>query len=131
MRFDGDGWVAELAPNWESEEEEDCVAFFDPDGVGALEISTAHKEDGPIDAEELEEMATKCAPDGVELSACELGCWEGLSASFEDAGDAWRIWCVRSGSCALFITYNCNTDDRGTEDPVVDELLRSIRLLDN
>ncbi len=128
MMYDGPGWQLELAENWEWEEEEDCVAFFNPDGVGTLEISTAHKEEGEIDADELDELAADCAPEDVPLEKTSIEQWVGKAASFEDEGEAWRIWCLRRAGYALFITYSCEQADAGQEDGEVDQMIRSLDL---
>lgn len=124
--FAGPGWSIELAPGWEAEEEEDCISVFHPDGVGTLQISTAHKEDEDVTADELDDLAQDCAPPGVKLQPLKLQSWKGVGGDFIDDEDAWRVWCVRRGSYALFITYDCPVAESGSEDAAVDAMLTTL-----
>ncbi|MEN9581243.1 MAG: hypothetical protein RJA70_4252 [Pseudomonadota bacterium] len=128
--FAGPGWSIELAAGWEAEEEDDCISIFHPDGVGTLQLSTAHKEEEHVTADELDDLAQDCAPPGVKLQPLKVEGWKGVGGSFVDDEDAWRVWCLRSGSYALFITYDCPAADSGTEDSDVDAMLKTLGVSD-
>ena len=115
-------WSLVLPDEWYAEREDDSILISDRDGVGCLEISELRRrpEDGPADLEALLDS---------ELSWREVACGNlrGREASFMEDGEALREWCLASGDLVLYVTYSCETANRGMDDAAVDEILDTLR----
>ena len=121
-------WRLDLPEEWYAEQDEEVIVIGDQDGIGALEFSTLHKEEGQTSAGDLAELMAEmeAAP-----SACEpvrLGPFQGYSlrSRDEDNEEALREWWLSGGSLLLYITYSCHFDHAGYDDACVDEILQTL-----
>lgn len=123
-------WSIDVPAGWEHEAEETLDTFFDPDGVGALQISSLTKSDGDVtDAELLESIEDMKLADQPR-AATTLGPFAGyaLEKVHED-GLAGRYWFLRAGPLLLFVTYFCEKQVADTEARIVAKALGSLRVL--
>ena len=124
------GWFSLLHPiNWEVEEDE-YIAIYDPQGVGALYIST-HQAPGPVDptAELLEHLSQEnpAAHHNIKTSL------EGSNtvASFEavDEQSFQKVWFVAYDSYLVIATYNSDAiDHKEKEINKIEEMVRSVEI---
>ncbi len=121
-----DWWTMALAPEWWAEMEEDTVLVGDEDGVGWLEFNTVIKEDGDFAPREVEAIARDESPDVGDWRPVNRGDFSGLVASFAEEDAAVREWYLASGQVLLFISYSCDSDNRGMDDAAVDALLDTL-----
>ncbi len=119
-------WTLALPPEWWAEADEESILIGDRDGVGSIEISTLHKEEGEFDPDTLREIAESGAEQPVVWRASRLGEFSGLESGYVHEGAAIREWYVARGDLMLFITYSCDEDNRGLDDAAVDELLDTL-----
>ena len=119
-------WTLALPPEWWAEAEDDSILVGDRDGVGCIEISTLHKDQGEFTASELRDIAGDEATIAGDWAQVGLGEFQGLAGSYVEEGAAIREWYVASGSMALFITYSCDEENGGMDDAAVDELLDTL-----
>ena len=125
-RTGGVSWELELSPSWSSQTDEECESIYSPNGVGALQISTARKDGGVTD-DDLEDFAENENDADAALNVTQLGAFRGIELSYDADGTHWRRWYLRHGPVALFATYNCSIDDKGKEDRDVNQMLSSLR----
>jgi hypothetical protein len=125
-RIGGASWELDLRPSWTSQTDEECESISLPDGVGALQISTARK-DSDVTDDDLQDFAEKDNDAEAELVATQMGAFRGVEFTHDADGTYWRRWYLRNGRIALFATYNCNIDDKGKEDHDVNQMLSSLR----
>lgn len=126
--LESEWWTVALPPEWWAETEEDSILVGDRDGVGCIEISTLHKDDGEFRAEELRAIATEEAEVPLDWQDTRLGDFQGITGSYTLEGAALREWYVANGALLLFITYSCELENRGMDDAAVDELLDTLML---
>lgn len=110
MRYTHDTWSIDLPNNWIAEETDECMAFYNPHGVGALQISTYLKEDGTVTIEDLLEFSEAINPDQVDLPYLK-----GIQETFVDDGDIFINWWLGSGSQLYYVTYICENGDESVE----------------
>jgi hypothetical protein len=125
-------WEGHLAldvpDGWESGTENGVITIYDPDGVGALQLSFLRaKKTTVVDTEHLARVfARDRGWTDVALVPVQLG---GVAATyFESSSDEeyWRVWtCGRHDRGAL-VTYNCDESDRDRERTLIDGILGSI-----
>lgn len=110
MRYTHDTWSIDLPNNWVVEETDEAMAFYKPDGVGAIQISTYLKEDGNVTNEDLLEFSEAVNPEEADLPYLK-----GIQKTFEDSGDIFINWWLRSGSQLYYVTYICERGDEAIE----------------
>ncbi|MEM1111357.1 MAG: hypothetical protein AAGI11_05560 [Pseudomonadota bacterium] len=122
-------WALTLPPEWWAEAEDESILIGDRDDVGCIEISSLHREQGAFAGDEIEAIIREASPSHVELRKANLGELRGVTCSYAEEDAAIRAWCVASDGLALFITYSCETPNRGLDDAAVDELLDTLIVL--
>lgn len=121
-------WNLAVPPEWWAESEEESILIGDHDGVGCIEISTLHKEQGEFSGEELAQIARDEAEQALQWESVSLGDFRGVRGSYQQEGVAIREWYVANGAMLLFITYSCEEENRGMDDAAVDEILDTLIL---
>ena len=121
-------WTMALPPEWWADTEEDSILVGDRDGVGCIEISTLHKEQGVFSADQVQAIANAESGPGRTWRKVKPGDFAGVASTFAEEGAAIREWYVSNGAMLLFITYSCEEENRGMDDSAVDELLDTLAL---
>lgn len=121
-----ENWSLELPEDWEVEQDDICLSVWQSDGVGALQFSTARK-DSPVTDSDLLEFAEDHLNRSANPVPVTLGEFSGFELCYEFQEIWWRLWFLRAGSTALFITYNCNVSNAGFEADVVDAVLANLK----
>ena len=60
-----------------------------------------------------------------------VGELSGQYVEYEEDNDAWREWILVLDGVLLYATYNCDVEDRGIDDTVVDQILTTIVIEDS
>jgi len=123
-------WTMAIPPDWWAEAEEDSILVGDRDGVGCIEFSSLHKEEGEFSIAELESIARDESEQDLEWKSVELGEFNGVMSSFLEEDAAIREWYVGNGGLLLFITYSCEEENGGMDDAAVDEILDTLMVVD-
>ena len=121
-------WTMALPPEWWADTEEDSILVGDRDGVGCIEISTLHKEQGVFSPDQVQAIANAESGPGRTWRKVTPGDFTGVASAFAEEGAAIREWYVSNGAMLLFITYSCEEENRGMDDSAVDELLDTLAL---
>lgn len=124
--FHTDLWSAQLPDNWVGEEDEEGVLLYNPDGPGELQVTVSEKEDGLVDEEDLEYFAAELVEDGIPSRIVRVGEFQGLLFEYDEEGIHWREWYLAYDELFFYVTYNCDLADRHVEDPLVQDILKSI-----
>jgi hypothetical protein len=120
MLYASTDWSIEIPDVWNVEQDDTCTTFVNPQGSGALQISSYRKDESVTD-DDLREFAETTA-----LSEVSIAAMIGLYAQFDESETSWRKWWLRSGNQMIFATYCCPLRERGREDGLVDSLLESL-----
>lgn len=123
-------WSIAVPKGWEHESEDALDTFFDPDGVGALQISSFTKASGDVTERDLTESIEDMKLAGVPRRAAAFGPFVGYSLEREEDGQLGQYWFLRAGPVMLFVTYFCDRQHAGTEARIVAAALSSLRLAD-
>lgn len=122
-------WTMALAPEWWADVEEDgTVLVADEDDVGCLEMTTLHKTDGDLGQAELRQIAAAESPAAAGWQAVNCGDFAGWSTRFIEEDAAVREWYLAAHGLLLFVSYSCDSDNRGMDDAAVDALLDTLAL---
>ena len=119
-----DGFVITLPDDWEIKNDSDVLSLFDPNnGIGALQFSPFTPPDiNAIDpVKELKDYLESKYP----VVSIRLADNTAVSNVIDD-DLFWRYWLIKGEKSILFVSYNCLNIDRGKEDKVIDEILKSI-----
>ena len=120
-------WSVELPPGWTASTEGECTTFRATPPLGALQISSARKNSGPVNDEDLREFARERLGHAPLLSAATYGPFSGFSAEREDESLFWKEWWLRSGQTMLYVTYNVIPKYKDSETDAVEAILRNAR----
>lgn len=119
-------WSLAIPPEWWADSEEEGILVGDRDGVGCIEISTLHKDQGEFQRRDVEDIARAESDRPQQWQSITLGDFAGVNTGYVEEGAAIREWYVVSGPLMLFITYSCDEDNRGMDDAAVDDLLDTL-----
>ena len=123
-------WSIAVPKGWEHEAEDALDTFFDPDGVGALQISSFTKSSGDVGDSDLAESIEDMKLTGVARRPAAFGPFAGYALEREEGEQRGQYWFLRAGPVMLFITYFCDRQDAGKEARIVAQALSSLRLAD-
>jgi hypothetical protein len=122
-------WRISVPPPWKAEACGESVEIIQPEGIGALHISSARKLEGSVlDEEALSQLQENC-PDGAETDRVSCGDFAGHVAEYIDwsTGTFWKKWFVACRKILLFISYNCRRGEEELESTQASALLSSLR----
>ncbi len=119
-------WQVNLPDDWVAEQEPESALLYHPDGPGTLQISAIPQND-TVTAADLRAIATEHLDSGAQTEDVNLGTFTGFSLSYSVNDEFWHEWYLRHGSTLLFATYNCDLDDEGKEDDIVELILGTLR----
>ncbi len=122
MRYTHDSWSIDLPNHWVVEKTEDCVAFYDPEGVGAFQVSSYFKEEGDVSYEDLVEFSEVEDPTKTDFPYLN-----GIFKKIEDDGDSIFNWWLCGANHLVFATYVCETTDESVEAKEREEIILSLR----
>ena len=124
-RFGRETWSVLVPSGWHAWHDPECATLVGDPEIGALQISAAFK-DTPVLDEDLNEFAAELLAAGAKAQSVVAGDFVGFEIAYTDAENSWRQWFLRHGKQALFVTYNCSTDDRGREDTAIAQVIASL-----
>jgi hypothetical protein len=122
MRFQRALWSVDMPEGWTYQEAGRSVAFFNPDGVGAFNVS-AYQKGEPVTDSDLREFANS-----ARLDTVSAGNASGFACKLLQGDKCWLKWWLRSASVMVHVTYNCNVEDQGTEQKQIDHFISSVEI---
>jgi hypothetical protein len=122
MRYQQKFWSVDMPKGWTYQEAGHSVAFFNPEGVGAFNVS-AYQKSAPVSDLDLRELA-----DSAQLSEVNAGTASGFACRLVQSNEFLMKWWLRSANVMVLATYNCNVEDQGTEEAQISHLLASIEI---
>ena len=120
-------WEMDIAPSWSFSKDPECWTITKSDD-GALQISTAVKNDGAVLPEELTEFADINESWGaVELVT--LGHFKGIAVSYTELDEdvSWKRYWVAHENVLVMITYNAIPAVFLLEEHDVNKMLKTLR----
>jgi hypothetical protein len=125
--YESNWWTLTLPPNWEWEEDEDCVGFFTADSAGALQVSAYLKDDDVVTQEDLEDFIPEEIQAIVLDTPVKIGHFSGYTAKYVEEDTYWRQWWLMAGPLMVYLTYNSEAEDHGMEDATIDEIVSTLQ----
>lgn len=122
-----------MPDDWEYSVQSQSVAFFHPNGVGALNVSTLRPPKGVVPRPEsvILNFVSKSALESGLVHVAALSSAEPsiriAHTEYCEGNDAWRFWAIATDSVVVALSYNCKVPSQGTEDLIVDEIITSVR----
>ncbi|UOB16284.1 hypothetical protein [Abyssalbus ytuae] len=116
------GFVFFYPNNWILEKENNIISVYNAEnGLGALQFSIFYVgNDNQIDLKvELENFLG-------DYESVEVEMVNNLAYSTFDNNDrTWKYWLFQNGSSLILTSYNCEIEDKGKEDGVINQILNS------
>lgn len=127
FRFGRGRWSLSLQDDWQAEVEDGTTCISRPDGDGVLLLSSADKEEGVVELEDLAALARGECPGDASVGPSELGDFRGVHAMYAADGVRWHRWYLGYGSFILLATYMVPLELEGSEDDAVMSMLRTLQ----
>lgn len=124
-------WCLEIPEEWSASVEDDCVTVSDCDGVGDIDITVVCREDGVVDENELQALASDIIDQGITAEPVEIGNCQGLLFEYVEEDEALREWYLARGGLFVYITYSCDADNRDLDVAAVDAILQTLVVVDS
>jgi hypothetical protein len=125
-KFNSQNWSLKIPNGWIHEQSADCDSFFNPNGKGALQFSSAIKKDN-ISHQDLIDYSAKFIKDSIDFTSCTFGDFEGISFSTIINSTFWCRWYLKKDNLLLFVTYNCEYSTKDEETPEINSILHSLK----
>lgn len=126
-RYASNWWSAELPEGWVVDEDDVSTSFYQPAGVGVLQVSVMRKGSMDVTESELEQFVVEQYGSTASFEPAEVGLLAGLHGSWEEGDTAWRTWLLHSGQLLWLITYSCGLEDIEEELQQVVGIVESIK----
>lgn len=130
-----DSYGLTIPDDWEYSVESHSVAFYHPNGVGALNVSAVRPPKGVVPKPEsvILNLVSKSALEDGYVNVIALPSPHPTTriahAEYNEEGNAWRFWVLANDNLAVVFSYNCKLVSQGIEDAVIDEIIASTQLL--
>jgi len=121
-------WAIEIPEEWEAQYSEDCVSISDCDEVGCLDISALKKQQGDITEDDLRAFAGELLDKSLIPQLVECSGLSGLYFEYQEDDTAWREWYFAANDLMIYITYNCDLENKDFDVAVVDQILETLTL---
>ncbi|MCG8434152.1 MAG: hypothetical protein MJA83_08990 [Gammaproteobacteria bacterium] len=123
-------WKTTVPDHWTAEDDEDGICFYDPDGVGALQVSCSEKEEGLVEESDLEYFAAELIESDIEYTKVRIGNLAGLLFEYTDDEDEyWKEWYLACDDLFFYLTWNRPEEQGEKEDAIALEIIHTITLL--
>ncbi|MEY4463627.1 MAG: hypothetical protein RLZZ81_598 [Pseudomonadota bacterium] len=130
--FKAPKWSIQLEEDWELDPNEECYSFFNPEGYGALTISSYIK-DTTITSEDIIDLVEFSDEEKLHLGKVRFGDFEGLTLVYKNEENTfWRFWrkfWLRNDKLLLFVTYNCDDKDKDYAVEDINKMLSSLKVI--
>jgi|GEM_PF-3743135 len=132
---DPNGTYSVVIPDeWEYVAVSHSIAFYNPNGFGALNVSSMRSPKGvPADPElVIRDFVPKHVLEGGSLRILhQAPPDEKMSVAYTAYladDDAWRVWVTAHSDRVVTASYNCKMVSKGKEDAIVDDIIKSMML---
>lgn len=126
-RYDSEWWSVDLPDDWRTERDDTCTSMFSKSGVGALQISAVRNNDGPATDDDLKDFAKAHLDAGAPVKPVNYGAFMGFYLHYSLDNFYQRQWWLRCADTVVLATYTSDLEDKGIEDGVVDNILKTLQ----
>jgi hypothetical protein len=111
---------------WDATHDEECLTLTCSDDGGALQLSSARKEEGVVTHDDIQWCIANLQGAWSPPCAVDLGDFSGSHVTAEIDGVCWSWWIVGCGPVLLRASYNGPPAAAAVEMPQVLSMLRSL-----
>jgi len=120
-----DNLLAVVPDNWSVEKDSIITTVSNPtDGLGALQF-TSFIVDKEKDVDLVEELF-HLLEDKYDYLEVKLMGNHAFAEIIDECDIAWKYWLIKVEESIIFATYNCEVNDNGKEDDIVNHIINSI-----
>ena len=127
--YSSQNWQIDLPESWIGEFDDDIHLIYDPDGVGAIQISAYIKPGGKITEDELLERTGLDEKSYRHLSKNDWGHFHGYQLVYREDEIFWRKWWLMKDNLFIFITYNCEIPDKDIEFKAINAIVNTLKVI--
>jgi hypothetical protein len=124
-KYKGSGWELNIEDSWVVEDTDGLISIYNPQGVGALQISS-YSKDLIVTEDGLKELAQEHIDAGAKIDSYIQNDNKALTLAFGVDGEFWQHWYIAINHQALFVSYNCDVSERSVEIDTIKKIVASI-----
>lgn len=127
-QWDSPCWSIEYPWEWEAEQNEDCITFYNSDGIGALQISSYRKDEQILESEVFD-FAADAITDISKLRRIKEENYQGFTVAYIENKTFWKRYYIWQDKIMILVTYNCDAKDKDSEEiEEVERILKTLKL---
>lgn len=119
-------WAMQVHEDWRDESDDTCATFVSPKIGGALQVSAARNSNGPATDGDLRDFAQEHFDAGAPMTEVTVGDFQGYYLHYGIDEFYQRQWWLRNSDTIVMITYTCDAQSRGVDDPEVDVMVATL-----
>ena len=122
-----------IPDTWEHIASSSSIAFFHPDGVGSLNLSSMRSPRGVVPEPSavilnfVPKQGLESQQLRIESVPCSIPAVKAAYTDYVRGDDAWRLWVFASPVTVVVASYNCRLSSKGKEDAIIDNIISSLR----
>lgn len=131
MKIESAFYNLDIPDSYSIESEDGVNTIYDPEGVGAINISAyeipkSYEFDLEYELADFVSSVTKIAPENADhvFETSDHRCY----TEYIDEDSAWRFWLHFENNKAIFISYNCKIEQQEEETEMVDSIVDSLKV---
>jgi hypothetical protein len=124
-KYKGSGWELNIEDSWVVEDTDGLITIYNPQGVGALQVSS-YSKDSIVTEYDLKELAQEHIDAGAKVDSYIQHDSKVLTLAFGVDGEFWQHWYIAINHQALFVSYNCDVSERSVEIDTIKKIVASI-----
>jgi hypothetical protein len=125
--YSSEWWSIQFPEDWQAAGGESAVGFFSERGVGAVQVSAARNDNGPVTDADMREFAKEYLEVGAKMKDVICGDFTGFYFHFGTNDMYQRQWWLRHDDVMVLVTYTSAPEHKGIEDATVDRIVASLR----
>lgn len=122
IKYTHNSWSLELPDNWVSEAADEGMVFYNPDGVGVVQIISYLKEEGDISQQDLIEFSESDTTTEITLPYVK-----GITNTIVEGDDFFINWWLQSETELFYVSYVCEKGNESIEAEERDSLVASLK----
>ncbi len=119
-------WSLNLPQNWDISSDEDCVTFQSKPPVGVLQVS-AYSKDSAITVRDVQEFMQSHIKAEKKIYDAHFDLFSGFTVHYTTEDFYCKEWWLYFDRIMLYVSYTVDLIDKGLEDTVVHEILKTLR----
>ena len=120
-KYKSELWSIAYPSDWLLENNSENISIYTEYGVGTLQLS-GYQKDQEVTEDDLMEFVREEVPDGENVREVRLDNFLGFESDYKYTDHYWRMWFLMKKKTVLYVTYNCEFEDKDLERDSINQI---------